>query len=65
MCSDRLNNSMDVAQQRDIDIDRPRPSAQRWPRWQNLRGVFDNESLTTTIGCVSDGEFTGFVRVRQ
>ena len=29
LCSDRLNNSMDVAQQRDIDIDRP--SAQRWP----------------------------------
>ena len=23
MCSDRLNNSMDFAQQRDIDIDRP------------------------------------------
>ena len=43
---------MDVAQQRDIDIDRPRarPSAQRWPRWQNLRGVFDNESLTQLLG---------------
>ena len=47
---------MDVAQQRDIDIDRPRarPSAQRWPRWrwprwQNLRGVFDNESLTQLL----------------
>ena len=38
---------MDVAQQRDIDIDRPRPSAQRW---QNLRGVFDNESLTKLLG---------------
>ena len=41
---------MDVAQQRDIDIDRPRPSAQRWPRWQNLLGVFDNESLTQLLG---------------
>ena len=41
---------MDVAQQRDIDIDRHRPSAQRWPRWQNLRGVFDNESLTQLLG---------------
>ena len=48
MCSDRLNNSMDVAQQRDIDIDRP--SAQWWPRWQNLRGVFDNVSLTQLLG---------------
>ena len=40
---------MDVAQQRDVDIDRPRarPSAQRW---QNLRGVFDNESLTQLLG---------------
>ena len=27
MCSDRLNNSMDVAQQRDIDIDRPSAQA--------------------------------------
>ena len=33
---------MDVAQQRDIDIDRP--SAQRW-----LRGVFDSESLTQLL----------------
>ena len=41
---------MDIAQQRDIDIDRPRPSAQRWPRWQNLRVVFDNESLTQLLG---------------
>ena len=42
---------MDVAQQRDIDIDRP--SAQQWPpmpRWQNLRGVFDNESMTQLLG---------------
>ncbi|KAK2140575.1 hypothetical protein NP493_5702g00004 [Ridgeia piscesae] len=46
---------MDVAQQRDID----RPSAQRWPRWQNLRGVFDNEF--SPFGGVSDGESTGFV----
>ena len=38
---------MDVAQQRDIDVNRP--SAQRWPRWQNLRGVFDNESLTQLL----------------
>ena len=41
---------MDVAQQRDIDIDRPWASAQRWPRWQNLRRVFDNEFLTQLLG---------------
>ena len=35
---------MDAAQQRDIDTDRP--SAQRW---QNLRGVFDNESVTQLL----------------
>ena len=50
MCSDRLNNSMDVAQQRNIDIDRPSPQRCRWPRWQNLCGVFDNESLTQLLG---------------
>ena len=43
---------MDVAQQRDIEIDRPRPSAQRW---QNLRGVFDNESLTQLLGAYRMG----------
>ena len=43
---------MDVAQQRDIDIDRPSRSAQRWPpmsRWQNMRGLFDNESMTQLL----------------
>ena len=65
---------MDVAQQRDIHIDRPRPSlALAFSYGRRCRAMAKSArcltmnlcDFDTTIGRISDGEFTGFVRVME